>query len=136
MATFAKDAANDPGFKRFAKQFASIADANDWVLNKFIYREEYEETLRSPQFMLHDMGRVDNGRVVQLEGDCDDISTFYAAITRAMGYPSRLVAIRYHADNPEFEHVFAQAFDGGDWVTLDATTNKTMEPIEEMFQNV
>lgn len=136
MASLARNAASDPGFRRWAKRFSSIEDVNAWVLQHFVYREEREETLREPQFMLADMGRVDNGRIVQLEGDCDDISIFYTAVTKSIGFPSRFVAIRYTPEHPEFEHVFAQAHDGRQWLTLDATTDTTMEPIEEMIQNV
>lgn len=89
-------------------------------------------------FMLADMGRHDANRTVGLEGDCDDVSGFVAAITKALDYPTRLTAIRYTWDNPDFEHVFAEAYDNGQWHVLDPTVDagKTMNAIESLQEIV
>jgi len=116
-----------------------MSAADSWVRAHFNYRDEYEEIVRSPDFMLADMGRVDAiGRVVQLEGDCDDVSTFYAAVALVLGKRARFVAIRYRAENPNFEHVFAQVYDGVQWLVYDATVKPgtRIESIEEMTEDV
>lgn len=77
-------------------------------------------------------------RLGYLEGDCDDISTFYAAIFKSLGYPTRLVAIRYDVSNPNFEHVFTQAYSMAVWQTFDATVppGTQIKAIETMIQGV
>lgn len=139
MAQLARGAINDSGFQSFViSNFSTWQDLMSWVSQNFVYREEGEEIIRSPQVMLADMGRRDNGRIVSLEGDCDDISTFNAAVTCLLHYPSRFVAIRVHEDNPEFEHVFSQCWDLNQWITLDATVKEgtVLQPIQEMIVNV
>jgi transglutaminase-like putative cysteine protease len=77
-------------------------------------------------------------RLGYLEGDCDDVSTFYAAIFKALGVPARFVAIRYTPNNPNFEHVFAQAYDGRTWQTFDATVpaGTDIRALEQIVQEV
>lgn len=127
MAEQARTASHDVNFQKFARQFHSLHEMEGWVRDHFIYRDESEEILRTPQFMLRDMGRISQDRVIGLEGDCDDIAGFLAAVTYTMGYPTRLVAIRTHSDNPSFEHVFSEANDGNQWVTLDPTVDPGTE---------
>lgn len=138
MARLARAAASDPEFRAFARRLATLDGIESFVRGRFAYRDEEEEIVRDPRFMLADMGRVDRGRVVQLEGDCDDVATFYAAAVVAIGKAARFVAIRYKFDNPNFEHVFTQAYDGKHWVTLDATVpaGTPMHWIESMIEDV
>jgi|SRR5215831_7060862 len=138
MAQMAREATQDPFFVQFARQFSSLGELESWMRNHFVYRDEHEEILRTPVFMLSDMGRTSGTRVVGLEGDCDDASTFLAAAAKAMGYRTRLVAIRYNKTNPDFEHVFTQAFDGGQWHMLDPTidTDTVIQSIEDMIVTV
>lgn len=138
MAALAKAAANDPKFSAFARSLGSLAAVDSWVRAHYSYRDEWEEIVRDPRFMLGDMGRMEGGRVVGLEGDCDDIATFYAAMVTALGYRARLHAIRYNPSNPNFEHVFTQVYDGGDWRILDGTLppETPMNWIESMIEDV
>lgn len=138
MAQLARAAANDPAFVAFARGLGSIGSLDAWVRETFIYRDESEEIVRTPQFMLADMGRMDNGRVVRLEGDCDDISTFYCAACSALGHRARFVAIRFRQETLNFEHVYAQAYDGGRWLTLDATVRPgtPIKSLEELTEYV
>jgi transglutaminase-like putative cysteine protease len=138
MAHLARAAANDPDFRAFVRNLGGLRGIETFVRRNYVYRDENEEIVRDPRFMLADMGRMDNGRVVQLEGDCDDVATFYAACAVAIGKAARFVAIRYTASNPNFEHVFTEAYDGGQWVILDATVpaGTPMEWIESMIEDV
>ena len=138
MAQLARSAATDPLFIQFAKQFQSLNDVEEFVRQNFRYRDEREEIVRDPRFMLSDMGRLDGGRIVELEGDCDDVSTLFAAFSKAIGYKARFVAIRYNPSNPNFEHVFTQAYDGGIWRVLDATieSGTKLEWIEDIILEV
>ena len=138
MARLARAAASDPEFRNFARRLGSIDGIEAFVRGSFQYRDEREEIIRDPRFMLADMGRDENGRTVQLEGDCDDVATFYAAAVVAIGKAVRFVAIRYTPGNPNFEHVFTQAYDGGQWRILDATVPEDTEIncLESMIEDV
>ena len=138
MVALAREAVHQPEFRQFAAQFSSLEDLESWTRERFVYRDENEEVVRTPMFMLRDMGRTSQNRIIALEGDCDDISTFLAAAAKVLGYPARFVAIRYHSDSPDFEHVFAQALRGREWVTLDPTvdTGTVICSIENMTEVV
>lgn len=138
MVRLARSAASDPAFQSFAEQFYSIDQIDAWIRAHYLYRDEESEVVRSPQFMLADMGRKDQGRTVQLEGDCDDVATFTAALAKTLGYPSRIVAIRTDPNDPNYDHVFVEVSDGGAWKTLDATVppGTEIQSVEDMTQYV
>lgn len=50
-------------------------------------------------------------------GDCDDQTVLMCALLESCGYPTRLIMAGYHGS--DFEHVYAQVFTGGDWITAD-----------------
>lgn len=109
-------------------------DEMDKVLRPFfVYREEYEEVVRTPEWMLADLKKL--GR---LEGDCDDISTLLAAVAVLVGYRVRFVAIRYSPSVAHFEHVFVEMDDGAKWRTVDLTipVGQTITALEVMTQGV
>lgn len=91
-----------------------------WLRERFRYRGEIEEVLRTPDFMLQSL--ESRG---YFDGDCDDISTLAAALLIRLGYPARFVAIRY--DGPDFKHVFVQV---GSYV-IDPTVAKGTPYIEQ-----
>ena len=133
MAQLARKASTDPGFVRTAQALGSLSAVDSFVRARYRYRDEMEEIIRSPEFMLNDLTRIG-----YMEGDCDDVSTLYAGFIKALGYPSRFVAIRYTPDNPNFEHVFAQAYAGGEWKTFDGTVapGTVLQSLEEMTEEV
>jgi transglutaminase-like putative cysteine protease len=116
MSQLAKLAGNDPGFVAFSLSLRSsndsdsIASLDGWLRSNYTYRPESEEIIRSPEFMLSD----------NVEGDCDDVSTFTAAVLKVLGISARLHAIRtqYNAD---FDHVFTEARIGQFWIPIDPT---------------
>lgn len=122
MSSLVRSAARNPDFLLGLEQRVSlfsarrIEEANSWLRRFFVYRGEIEEVIRTPEFMLNDLEKI--GR---LEGDCDDISTFSAAVFASLGYPVRLVAIRYTPGQLAFEHVFTEIFDSGEWRVIDPT---------------
>lgn len=134
----ARSAASDPAFIRTARYHGSLDGVESWVRRHFVYRDEKEEVVRDPRFMIGDVGRFDGVRYVGLEGDCDDVSTLFAAFSKALNHHARFVAIRYNPSNPNFEHVFTQAYDGRKWRDLDATVQPgtTLEWIENMIEEI
>lgn len=134
MTSRARAAAKNNEFRNFALEFDSLEEIDGWIRAHFRYRDEQEEILRTPEFMLNDA----LNRLGYLEGDCDDIATLYVAMFKALGFPSRFVAIRYTPDNPNFEHVFAQAYNMGVWRTFDATVpaGTEIKAVESLFVEV
>ena len=133
MAQLARVAAGDEAFGALARRLGSLPRIDAFVRSHYRYRDEAEEIVRTPQFMVHDLDRIG-----YMEGDCDDVATLYAAFGRALGYPARLVAIRYNPQNPNFEHVFTEILDAGEWITFDATVEPgtQIRSVEEMIEEV
>jgi len=95
---------------------ALLDSADKYLRDKFVYIPEAVETLQYPDYMLN--GFEMSGRLV---GDCDDISTLHATLLTVLGFQVRFVAIRSTFDDPNFDHVFVEAHDGGDWIPYDLT---------------
>lgn len=133
MAQLARKAASSEAFVLRTRLLGSLPAVDEFIRANYRYRDEREEIVRTPDFMLNDLVRIG-----YMEGDCDDVSTLYAAFIAALGYPARLVAIRYNPDNPNFEHVFAQAYAGGQWRTFDGTVapGTVMRAWEEMVEQI
>lgn len=133
MAQLARKAAANEAFSQQAAQLGSLSAVDTFIRSNYRYRDEMEEIIRTPEFMLNDLQRIG-----YIEGDCDDVSTLYAAFARALQYPARFVAIRYTPSNPNFEHVFTQAYAGGEWKTFDGTVQPgtVLEALEEMTEEV
>jgi transglutaminase-like putative cysteine protease len=120
MRNLANRAASNPDVQSFALPFLDAESAvmlrrlDNWIRAHFVYRGEIEEVLRTPEFMLDTLERLG-----YFDGDCDDISTLYAALAKALHFQCRFVAIRYDA-SPEFKHVFLEVWLGR-WVAVDPT---------------
>jgi hypothetical protein len=54
-------------------------------------------------------------------GDCDDLTTLYAAAAMVIGIPVRLVAATQRANDPEWRHVWCEVLIGGRWIPADAS---------------
>jgi transglutaminase-like putative cysteine protease len=134
MAQLANEAVSDPSFRMWV--YANVPSTLDgmeaWIRARFRYRPEQEEVVRTIPFQLDHL--AEHGYI---EGDCDDVSTFLAAIAKAFGYRVRLVAIR--SDSVEFQHVFVEmqpvgAVLPGAWVRSDPTVvpNTIHKELERM----
>jgi hypothetical protein len=111
----------------------TLDEIDDAIRPVYIYRDEYEETVRTPEYMVNDLQTLGH-----LEGDCDDISTQIAAVCLLFGYRVRFVAIRYDPAIDYIQHVFVQALDDSGWRVIDLTVpiGTQMLAIEEMFQDI
>jgi transglutaminase-like putative cysteine protease len=89
---------------------------DEYIRRYFIYTPEKIETLVSPEYMLS--GLEINHR---LTGDCDDISMFHAALLTCLGVSVRFVAIRSVQSDPDYDHVYIEALNNGNWVLYDET---------------
>lgn len=103
----------------------SVYDIDAWIREHFRYRPEHEEVLRTVPHMLGQL--VSDG---YFEGDCDDVSIFFAACVKAKGnIPVRFVAIRTQRGNPAFLHVFTEV-KAYEWRRFDATVQPGLIHIE------
>lgn len=133
MLSLARRAARNPDFVRGVLLVdgarCSVEDIDRTWRPFFVYRDEREEIVRSPEWMLRDFETL--GR---LEGDCDDIATFVAAVALVCGFTVRVTAIRYTATVMHFEHVFTEVLDGLTWRVIDLTVpvGSTMYAYEVM----
>jgi len=119
MANLAKEAANQKRVRHYALACGDWNGVDLWIRNHFVYREEEEEILRTPEFMLNDLEMQG-----YLEGDCDDTATLSAAFTKILGYPTRLTALQVQTPL-EFDHVFSECRDvNGEWAIIDPTVPK------------
>jgi len=104
------------------RNLLSVVDG--YLRDRFVYQSEAIETLLYPDYMLN--GLEISGRLV---GDCDDISTLHATLLTALGFPVRFVAIRSTYTDPNYDHVYLEANNDGDWIMYDVTIplNSTIE---------
>ena len=120
MRSLALESLNSRRLVNLASKFFAKPDVlnsvEKFLRSKFQYVDEKVETLVTPDYMLQ--GLEING---QLRGDCDDISTLHAAILTALEIKTRFVAIRSVHDNPNYDHVFIEAYNGSDWIIYDMT---------------
>lgn len=106
MRSLARRGASSEVVRDIAVQSSGGGDLlllDSWIRERFVYRPEYEEIVRTPEFMLSELER--NGF---FDGDCDDVSTLSAALLLARGYRVRFVAIRYGVAT-EFSHVYVES---------------------------
>lgn len=93
-----------------------LQTVDNFIRDKFIYAGEQIETLVTPEYMLSGL-EVNH----HLTGDCDDISMFHATLLTCMGYAVRFVAIRSIQSNPNFDHVYIEVLNNGNWIIYDET---------------
>jgi hypothetical protein len=112
--------------------FPSLEEIDGAIRPVYVYRDEYEEIVRTPEFMVNDRETLG-----YFEGDCDDVSTLAAAVCLLYDYPVRFVAIRYDPSVDYIQHVFVQAFDLTGWQVLDLTVppGTIVKSVEEMIEN-
>jgi len=137
MAGLARRAARNPEFasrvlRLIRAQRPSIDEIDKALRPFYVYRDEYEEVVRTPEFMLNDLDTL--GRI---EGDCDDISTLLAAVALVAGYRVRFVAVRYSPGVQHYEHVFVEIHAVA-WRVVDLTVpiGTTIRAIEVMEEYV
>jgi transglutaminase-like putative cysteine protease len=115
MANLARAGAENPKVREYAQIIQSPYAIDSALREVFRYRDEEEEIVRTPEFMVHDLETFG-----YLEGDCDDIATFTASVTKAQGYPTRLTGIMSQPIN-EYDHVFSEVRIGTEWLPIDLT---------------
>lgn len=131
MADLARKASLEPEFvRRIEARFDGIPSPvliEEWVRERFVYQSELFEVVRTPGYMLNWVSH--HG---WFSGDCDDVSTFLAAILKVYDYPAEFIAIR--SQSPEFEHVFVRT----DSFVLDPTVpyGTPYTAIEHLTQKV
>jgi transglutaminase-like putative cysteine protease len=115
MANLAREGARNPKVKAYAKTIQNPESVASYLRQVYQYRDEDEEIVRTPEFMLNDLQTFG-----YVEGDCDDIATFTSSLTKAMNYPTRLTGIMTNSTD-EYDHVFSEVRIGSNWLPIDLT---------------
>lgn len=120
MRSLVLQSLNSKRLVRFASKFwfkpDMLQSVETFLRSRFQYVDEKIETLVAPDYMLQ--GLENTGAI---RGDCDDISTLHAAILTCLDIKVRFVAIRSRQDDPNYDHVFMEAFNGTEWILYDIT---------------
>lgn len=93
-----------------------IQIVDEYLRTRFVYMPELIETLVTPEYMLRGLERYN-----RLRGDCDDITTLHAALLTCLDKKVRFIAIRSTFNDPNFDHVFLEVHNNGDWIPFDIT---------------
>lgn len=135
MARLAREGSQEERLPRLLRSISGKVNApalwDAMIRSVFRFRDEWNEVVRSVPEMLDHL-EADG----TIEGDCDCISVFLAAGMKALGYECRFVATRTEEDNPEFLHVFTEAFYGGDWIPFDPTVPRSVVDSEVDFERL
>jgi transglutaminase-like putative cysteine protease len=118
MANLARQGAQNPKIRDYAESIPGPYAIDSVIRSLYRYRDENEEIVRTPAFMLNDLETLG-----YFEGDCDDIATFTATITKAMNLPTRLTGIQSEAGHGEYDHVFSEFLVGSSWFPIDLTVD-------------
>ncbi len=106
LRAFARDLA--PGGPPAIRQF---------LVRRFRFQHDPRnvELLKSPGVLLAELENKGYA-----SGDCDDAAILGASLALAAGFPVRWVVLGFHPRGP-FGHVYAEAFDAGQWTDFDVT---------------
>lgn len=107
---------NDPRIQAKAREIAGEA-ANAWEASEaiadYLYRnirKEHRITIPSAVEVLQSMA-----------GDCNEHATLFAALTRALGIPTKMAAGLVYMDGVLAYHAWNEVYVGGEWLPIDCT---------------
>lgn len=108
---------------------SSIIAIRNWILSNLRFVKDSQESKRlfginAEQMEGGDLEMVKSPLAVIESGtyDCDCCATLAGSMFLALGIPARLMAVSFIEASPEedtYSHVFVQAFDGEEWITVD-----------------
>lgn len=129
MSRLARRATTIPAFVVFAQNLQLLGGdteaINEFLAKYYDYTDEEIETLYAPEYnMIH---LLDKRKLI---GDCDDISMFYAAVFKTLGYRVRFVAMKTKRNDPEYRHVVAEVLEDGRWKRYDPTVGANVTQID------
>jgi transglutaminase-like putative cysteine protease len=91
-----------------------------WVLNHFRYRRDPTglELVKGPE--------VSDAEITQrgfFQGDCDDVTTYLAALLKAMGYQVKVATIAIPGQGQAYRHIYPSVYlpRARQWLALEAT---------------
>jgi len=120
MAALSREAKQSQSFCEFVKEMTCTVKTPDemdsYMRARFRYVPEDIETLYAPRMNVQHYREF--GYFI---GDCDDITMMYCAIFYALGYPSRMLAMRTNPNDPNFTHVVPELFINQAWRRFDPT---------------
>jgi hypothetical protein len=95
----------------------------DFVLAhyRFLADPTFLERIKSPEIVDREIKILG-----MMQGDCDDVSGYIAALLMSIGYRVRFVVIAIPGQGEAYRHIFPQVFmrSRKEWVTLDACARR------------
>ncbi len=94
----------------------------DWLTDHFHYVQDPPglELVKTPE-------RMDDEVTVKgkFMGDCDDATSYLAALLLSIGYPVSLVVVApQDSENKDYRHIFLRVWKRGRWYPLDPTAKR------------
>lgn len=88
---------------------------------RFLADPTFLERIKSPEIVDREINMLG-----QMQGDCDDVSGYIAALLMSIGYRVQFVVIAIPGQGEPYRHIFPQVFlrSRGAWVTLDACARR------------
>lgn len=123
MREFARSASGNPLIRRTAAEVLRRGPLffRGWLEERFRYVDDPPgvELVRDPVILARAIARCEYA-----EGDCDDVSTYAAAVGLAAGFRARFVVVAFGPWT--FEHVWTEIHDGARWWEMDVTRPREM----------
>lgn len=95
----------------------------DFVLRHFRFLSDptFLERIKSPEIVEREISTLG-----QMQGDCDDVSSYIAALLMSIGYRVQFVVIAIPGQGEPYRHIFPQVYlrQTGKWLTLDACARR------------
>jgi len=144
MSSFATKDSTSSEVANLAHSITAYINPNDhksmmiacrnWILANLAYVPDAAEAKRlfgmTEDQMEHGELEAVKSPIAVLESrryDCDCAATLIAAMLISLGIPVRFMAVGFAPESlsgPDgFSHVFAQGFDGSEWITLDPVSH-------------
>ncbi|MGC9329211.1 MAG: transglutaminase-like domain-containing protein, partial [Candidatus Hinthialibacter sp.] len=112
---------NNPLVREKAMKVAAGAGSqNPWQASKAIAEWLYQNIEKEMRVTIPSAVEVLN----TMKGDCNEHSTLFAAMARALGIPAKICAGIVYQDDGFYYHAWNEVWIDGTWFPVDATLNR------------
>jgi len=100
---------------KLAKEIVG-AEKNSWLAAKKILKWTYSNIRKTPTLSVPSALSV----LVNMEGDCNEHTVLFTALTRSLGIPTKMVAGLVYLEGSFYYHVWPKVY-VGKWINMDPT---------------
>ncbi|MBN2327595.1 MAG: transglutaminase domain-containing protein [Candidatus Omnitrophica bacterium] len=112
---------NNPQIREKAKEIADEAKSqNPWQASKAIADWLYQNIEKEMRVTIPSAVEVLNS----MKGDCNEHSTLFAALARALGIPAKICAGIVYQEDGFYYHAWNEVSIDGKWLPIDATLDR------------